>query len=73
MEDFTPPGLNDFRAHRPSRIHGFHEPSNQTGFRYAGLTCFAITDVKAFAICGGIPLFLPLIFSDNLYRYVFEG
>jgi hypothetical protein len=67
MEVFTPPGLNDFRAHRPYRDYGFHEPSARPGFRCAGLTCFAITVVKAFAIYGGGSPALALIFS--LYQF----
>ena len=55
MEDFTLPGLNDFRAYRPYRDHGLYEPSSRPGFQYAGLTCCAITVDKAFAIRGGKP------------------
>ena len=55
MEDFTLPGLNDFRAYRPYRDHGLYGPSSRPGFQYAGLTCCAITVDKAFAIRGGTP------------------
>ena len=59
MEDFTPPGLNDFRAHRPYRDHGLYGPASRPGFRYAGLTCCVIPVVKAFAIYGEMSLCPP--------------
>jgi len=72
MENFMPPGLNDFRAYRPYRDHGFYEPSSRPGFRYAGLTCFVITDVKAFAICGGSFPLLTSMFPDRFSNYIVE-
>lgn len=68
MEGFTPPGLNDFRAYRPYRDHGLYEPSSRSGFRHAGLTCFAITVVKAFAIYGEIVPFPLLALSNHRFQ-----
>ena len=53
LEGLTLPGHNDVRAYRPYRDHGLCGPSPPSGFRYAGLTCLAITVDKAFAIRGG--------------------
>ena len=73
LEESIPPGLNDFRAYRPHRDHGFYEPSSRPGFRYAGLTCFVISVDKAFAIPGGNPPFLPSVHLDQLPNYVEAG
>ena len=68
MKAFTPPGLNDFRAHRPYRDLGLFRPSSRPGFQCAGLTCFVITVDKAFAILGENP-FLPSVPLDLFSNY----
>jgi len=61
VEAVTPPGLNDFRSYCPNRVLGLYGPANRSGFQYAGLTCFVITFVKAFAILGGSSPSLPSV------------
>ena len=60
------PGLDEMRAYRPYRAIGLLLlPPDESGFRYAGLTCCVIIFHKVFAIVGRLPLFTRYLIVSN--------